>query len=350
MRIQPPSSLPFLFLLSCSGGADPRVDAEATIDPGQAFAIVDGELAGVRVEVPLAASAVPVHITATRALAAAVPGFRFAGRAVALASATPFVAPVHVTIPFPAATASGNELVVLQRGADEELVEIAPAVIDPVAGLATFDTLTLGTCWLAERLFLGTGTEEFLPVQDGDAWVFENGLSMAMTMAIGEPNVPFAYSLALRGPLEELSFYVERHWSGTTELLGTTSMAGMGWQRLHERRRFLPARVTLGRTVADDFVADVYEPRGATVPTGQVVVSANLVAEQPTRITTPVGDYTDLLKVRFAWSDVRPDGSIASTTGVVITFARFVGPVEVEAFGQRGALIGGIVGGLPIGP
>lgn len=338
-----------LLLLSCSSGSGTPVGAEATIEPGQAFEVLEGDLAGVRVEVPIEASAVPVHITASRTVAAAVPGFRYAGRAVSFGPPRPFAAPVVVTIPFSSGAASGNELVVLQRRDDGELVEIAPSAIDSVAGLATFHTLALGTCWAAERLFLGIGTEEYLPVQDGDAWVFENGLSMGMTMAIGEPNVPFAFRFTLRGPQDESTFYVDRHWSGTTELLGTTSPTGGGWQRLHERRRFLPGRLTLGRGVADDFVADVYEPFGATAPTGTAVVAAELAAEQPARISTPVGDYGDLLKVRFAWSDVRSDGSKAPPRELVVTFARYVGPVELEAFGQRGLLIGGIVGGVPIG-
>jgi hypothetical protein len=351
MRTAPAVVHPFLFLLlaSCSSGGGDPVDAEATVMPGEAFEVVEGDLAGVRVEIPLAASAEPVHVTVAKALAEAVPGFRYAGRALTLGPGRPFAAPLAVTIPFHAAASSGNELVVLQRCAGGGIVEIAPASIDPVAGLLTFHPRELGTCWAAERLFLGVGTEEFLPVQDGDSWVFENGLSMATTMALGEPNVPFAYRLRLQGQQDERTFYIDRHWSGTTELLGTTASTGAGWQRLHERRRLLPGRVTLDRTVVDDFVADVYEPYGATVPTAAAVVSSTLVAEQPTRISTPVGDYSDLLQVRFTWSDVRTDGSLVATQEVVVTFARYVGPVAVEAFGQRGALVGGIVGGVPIG-
>lgn len=354
MANTPLSSLFLLYssalLASCSSGSGASFEGEATIDPGQAFEVLDGDLAGVRVEIPATATDAPVHVTVARAIATSVPGFRYAGRAVALGPGRRFGAPLVVTIPFSASAASGNELVVLQRNGDGQVVEIEPAVVDPVLGLATFHTLALGTCWAAERLFLGVGTEEFLPVGDGDAWVFENGLSLGMTMATAEPNVPFAYRFTLRGPQDELTFYVDRHWSGTTELLGTTSPDGGGWQRLHERRRFLPGRVTLGQPVADDFSVDVYAPFGATAPTGSAVVAAELAAEQPLRVSTPVGDYGDLLRVRFRWSDVRPDGSLAAGRELDVTFARYVGPVEVEAFGQRGALIGGIVGGVPIGP
>lgn len=341
--------LPLLLLLSCSSGSSAPVEGEATIEPGQAFEILDGDLAGVRVEIPAAATETAVQVTVARAIASAVPGFRYAGRAVALGPGRRFGAPLVVTVPFSAAAASGNELVVLQRNGDGQIVEIAPAVVDPGLGLATFHTLELGTCWAAERLFLGFGTEEFLPVGDGDAWVFENGLWMGMTMAVGEPNLPFAYRFTLRGPADEVSFYVDRHWSGSTELLGTTSPVGGGWQQLHERRRFLPGRVTLAQDIVDHFVADVYAPFGATAPSGTAVVGAELVAEQPLRVSTPVGDYGDLLRTHFRWSEVRADGSLASSRDLCVTFARYVGPVEVEAFGQRGRLIGGMVGGVPIG-
>lgn len=344
--------LPFLLLLipACSSGStETPADAEATIQPGAKFEVTEGDLAGVAVDVPADAAPAPVRLTATRAFAEAVPGFRPRGLGVALAPATPFRLPVLVTIPFAAGSWSGSEFVILQRSASGELLEMPIGDLDTTRGLATFATLELGTCWVAERLFVGLGTEEFLTINDGDRWEFAEDVSLTTTMEFGEPNLPFTNRLQLATPTDELAWYIDRHWSGMTELLGSTTTRGTGWQRLHDRERLLPGRVTLGQPTVTTFVADAYEPRGATTATGRVVTRIRVVADQPTRLVTPVDTYTDLLRLVLTFDEFEVTGARRSSRTLAITFQRYFGPVAIEIDGTRHLLTGGVVNGLPIG-
>ena len=343
-----------LFLLvACngSGGGGGSPAAEATIAPtGGELVVTDGPLAGLKVEIPADAVAAPVRITAGRTFAAAVPGFQVSGRAVTLGPLQQFRAPVHVTLPFDASTQSGNELVVMLRDGTGRIVEIAPSAIDSEASIVEFDTLTLGTCWVAERLFLGVGTEEFLLLQDGDVWEFENGLSMALTMEFEEPNfASYVYKLRLTGPDDDLSFYLDRHWSGTTELLGTSSSDGNGWQQLHERRRWMPARMTVGRPVVDTFVREDYTPLGTDTPTRTGTTTVELLAEHGDAVETPAETFDDVITLHFRTRDLDASGPAQSERELAITFARYTGPIAIEAFGQTGKLVRANVGGLPIG-
>jgi hypothetical protein len=343
----------FLLLLSaCSGsGGGSSPAASATIAPaGGMFEITDGKLARVKVEIPAGAVTAPVHITANEAFQQAHAGFKAIGRAVTLTSDTPFLLPVRVSLPVEPSKLSSNETVVLQRTNTGEILEIHPDEIESTLGIISFDTMSLSTFWVAERLFLGVGSEEFWTLMGGDEWVFEHGLSMSMTMEFSEPNLStYAYKLHIEGPNGDLGLYLDRHWSGTTELLGTYSNVGNGFQNLNERRRLLPGRVTVGQPVVDSYQYDSYTPFGAAAATGAGVATLDVVATNPARLVTPVDTYNDLLEMRFTAKQYSPTGTLLDSTEYAITFSRYFGPVKLEAFGRSGGLVSGIVGGVPIG-
>lgn len=343
----------FLLLLSaCSGGGGGSSPAaSATIAPaGGMFEITDGKLARVKVEIPAGAITAPVLITAKEAFQQAHPGFKAIGRAVTLAPDTPFRLPVRVSLPVEPSRLSSNETVVLQRTATGDILEVHPDEIEATLGIVSFDTMSLSTFWVAERLFLGVGSEEFWTLMGGDEWVFENGLSMSMTMEFAEPNItPYAYKLHIEGPNGELGLYLDRHWSGTTELLGTYSNVGNGFQNLNERRRLLPGRVTIGQPVVDSYTYNSFTPFGATVATGTGVATLDVIAANPAQLVTPVDTYNDLLEMRFVSVQYSPTGAQLDSTEFAITFSRYFGPVKLEAFGRSGGLVSGIVGGVPVG-
>ena len=339
-------------LAACSGSGDAATTAAATIEAkGGVFEVTEGRLAGVRVEIPPRAVDHPVRVTAEEAFSVAHPGFRAISRAVRLAPDVAFRMPILVTLPFPPAALSSNETVILQRSASGTIVEHAPTLIDP-AGRASFTTLSLSTFWVAERLFLGVGTEEFLPIEDGNTWTFENGLAATMTMAFTEPNFGGypVYRLQLDGPHQSLGFYVERHWSGTTNVLGCWSTDGNGFQQLHDPARFLPARCTLGQGLLDAFGFTAYTPFGATEPSHTGTTVVHLRPSQPARLVTPLREFEDLLRIDVEISHWTLAGQPSGSTTLGLVFARYVGLVRVEAFGLAGDLVSGMVGGTPIGP
>lgn len=354
LRALPLPLLPlFLLVLSaCNGGGGGAApSASATIAPaGGMFEITDGKLARVKVVIPAGAVRAPVRVIANEAFQQAHPGFKAIGRAVTLAPDTPFLLPVRVSLPVEPSRLSSNETVVLQRTSTGEILEIHPDEIDPTLGIASFDTMSLSTFWVAERLFLGVGSEEFWTLMDGDQWVFEHGLSMSMTMEFSEPNLStYAYKLHIEGPNGDLGLYLDRHWSGTTELLGTYSNIGNGFQNLNERRRLLPGRVTVGQPVVDSYTYDSYTPFGAAAATGTGVATLDVIAANPAQLVTPVDTYNDLLEMRFVANQYSPTGTPLGSTEFAITFSRYFGPVKLEAFGRSGGLVSGIVGGVPIG-
>jgi len=347
----------FLLLLlvfaGCSGGGgDEAPVAAATIAPdGGAFEITAGKLAGVRVEIPAGAVLQPVRVTAAEARPSAHPGFRSISRAVHLRPDTAFLLPVLVTLPFPAAALSSNETVILQRSPTGAIVELAPDIVDP-AGLATFAVRSLSTVWVAERLFLGVATEEFLSLEDGNTWTFENGLAATITMAFTEPNfggLP-VWRLQLDGPQQSLGLYLERHWSGATNLLGICSTDGNGFQQLHDAALLLPGHCTIGQGMLDAFPFTSYEPFGTETAANTGTTVVHLLPRLPTSLLTPVGEYTDLLRFEVVMTHWAPNGQAIGSTTLGLTFARYVGLVAVEAFGLAGELTGGMVGGVPIGP
>jgi hypothetical protein len=338
---------------ACSGsGADSSSLAAATIDPsGGVFEVTEGRLAGVKVEIPPGAIAQPVRVTADAAFSVAHPGFRAIGRAVRLGPDVAFLRPVIVTLPFPREALSSNEPVILQRTNSGTIVELPPTSIDP-NGRATFHTLSLSTCWVGERLFLGVGTEEFLPFEDGNTWNFTNGLSATISMAIGEPNFGGfpVFRLQFDGPDHRLGFYVERHWSGATNVLGSYTTDGGGFQQRHDAARLLPAHCTLGQGMLDAFGFTTYAPYGSTRPVLTGVTVVHQLPSLPAPLMTAVREYEDLLRIDVELTQWSPAGQLEGSTTLGLVFARFVGLVRVEAFGLAGDLVSGTVGGAPIVP
>ena len=340
-----------LGLAACSGAGNDSTAAAAMIEPsGGVFEITEGLLAGVRVEIPPGAIDSPLRVTAQPAFGIANPGFRSISRTVRLGPDVAFRLPVRVTLPFPPAALSSNETVILQRTRSGTIVELEPTSIDPI-GRATFETLSLTTCWIAERLFLGVGTEEFLPFEDGNTWNFENGLSATITMAIGEPNfLGLAYRLQFDGPDRSFGVYVERHWSGATHVHGAFSTDGNGFQHRHDAQRLLPARCTIGQGMLDAYGFTAYAPFGSTTQSHTGTTVVHLLPSLPGPLETPVREYADILRLDLELTHWTPAGQLSGSTRLGLVFARFVGLVRVEAFGLAGNLVGGTVGGVPIGP
>ncbi|MDO8349119.1 MAG: hypothetical protein Q7T30_02705, partial [Planctomycetota bacterium] len=157
------------------------------------------------------------------------------------------------------------------------------------------------------------------------------------------------FRLQLDGPQQSLGFYVERHWSGNTNLLGTYSTDGNGYQLLHDPARLLPARCTIGQGMLQAFPFTIYTPFGSEDPAEDGTTVVHILPELPGPLVTPVAEYEDLLRFRIEMTHWTPTGQANGSTTLGLTFARYLGLVDLEAFGVRGKLTGGMVGGTPIG-
>jgi hypothetical protein len=315
---------------------------------GGTLAVTDGDYAGLSLVVPPGALDGPTTVSIARGFATAVPGYLPAGRPAVLGPAgLTFRLPVRLTLPF---SPQGGEAVVLRQGTDGRIVELGPADSDGL-GLVAVDTVTLSTVWAAERAFDGLATAGFLPLDDGNVWEFEGGLTVTVVTSTTEPNIrgTLVWRLLFETADQNLGFYLMPSPDGSIEVVGELSTAGVGdFQQLHDPTTFLPRQVTLGQVAEAGYEYTDYEPFGAITSIGDGTAVTGLRTAKPSMIDTPAGMFGDLLE--WEWNGVftRADGAVR-TLALTVTFARDTGPVAVDVFDAGWLLTGGTVSGQPIG-
>ena len=358
-----------LWFAACSGGGGGSVASVGIADQrigaaGGVLEVATGDLAGLRIEVPPGATSEPMQVRVAQSIARVQPGFSNLSRAMLISpNDRSFDLPVDVTLPFDAGRQS-RPAVVLALQPDGRVVEVAGAM-EPDTGLIQFQTLSFPAFyWVAERL-LGwvdtnpTGifgsTPGYLPLNDGDAWTFGEGIVVTMTSADAEPNLggSGAYRLVVESPDQNLGLYLQRQDMppfvyGPTKTIGQFSTnGGADYQQLHEANLFLPAEITMGQDLAAVVPALVFSPYGATAPTAQATAALRVAPRVAAPVETPVGRFADVIRIEWSMQSLAPGGELRQAQ-IALVLARGVGPVALEAFGVTSVLQSGVVAGSPI--
>ncbi len=358
-----------LWFAACSGGGGGSVASVGIADQrigaaGGVLEVATGDLAGLRIEVPPGATSEPMQVRVAQSIARVQPGFSNLSRAMLISpNDRSFDLPVDVTLPFDAGRQS-RPAVVLALQPDGRVVEVAGAM-EPDTGLIQFQTLSFPAFyWVAERL-LGwvdtnpTGifgsTPGYIPLNDGDAWTFGEGIVVTMTSADAEPNLggSGAYRLVVESPDQNLGLYLQRQDMppfvyGPTKTIGQFSTnGGADYQQLHEPNLFLPAEVTMGQDLAAVLPALVFSPFGSDVPSGQATAALRMAPRVSAPVATAVGRFADVIRVEWSMQSLTPSGQLREAQ-VALVLARGVGPVAIEAFGAVGALQSGVVAGSAV--
>ena len=356
-----------LALAACSnggGGGQPAVGSQQVGVAGGVLDITTGELAGLRVEIPAGAAPGPVQITAGEDFGFIQPGFSNLSRGIVLGPGSmAFDRAVTVTLPFDSNRQS-RPVVVLAREASGRVLEVA-GVTEPDTGRAQFQTLSFPARYMVAERLLGwvntnpTGlfgsTPGMLPLQQGNRWNFTNGLVAHLERTSQEPNLQGAdvFKFTVESAHENLGFYLRRVDAppfayGPTETIGEFSTnGGTDYQQLHEPSLFLPAEVTLGQRLIAVQSAIVFEPYGSTGASSAGTEALQLLPQGANPVVTSVGRFQDVIQVTWQMNCLSTNGSERAGS-VVLTLARGVGPVAIEAFGLRGVLSNGTVNNAPI--
>ena len=81
----------------------------------------------------------------------------------------------------------------------------------------------------------------------------------------------------------------------------------------------------------------------------QTAVADIFITKPAGAVITPAGEFTDLVRFEIV-TRVSRDFGAAREERLVMTLARDVGPVAIEAFGVRAGLVRAVVGGEEIPP
>lgn len=346
--------LAFLLLALCGcgsggGSGDPAQLTTMVNADGGAVTVGSGPLAGVVVQIPPGALDRPTRLTVDETRAEARPGYRTISRGVAVGpTECQLRLPATVTLPVEERLLTGNEVLLLLRLPDGSLRELSPATV--ADGAVTAATAAFGVFWVGERMFDGYSTEGFLPLDDGNEWQFDSGLTLTTAWSFEEPNMqnPFLVRLRLQGEGLDLGWYLQQSPTGSYDLIGEFSeVAGAGHQYLHAPTVLLPLRVTMGQEALAAYHFTGYQPFGSTEPAFEGAAFVRRRADQPSRMATPLGVFDDLLRLRIRTTLVLAEGATRDTV-LVLTLARNVGPVALELDGVDGLLAAATVGGAPL--
>lgn len=345
-----------VFGVACHGssGGPPPAGAMTIGAAGATLAISAGPLAGVSLAIPPGALGRATSVKIVAARARSHPGFRSIGpAAVVTPEDVSFSLPVLVTLPYDSEVPATNDIVILAQRASGEIVELGPTTVDTEARLATVGAASFAMFWVAERLFGGVPVVRYLPLHDGDRWDFDTGLRITAFLSPDEPNLDGlpVFRLQFDTGQEHRGFYVQRDAIisvTATELLGEFGSDSGSYQQLDERAAFLPARATIGQPIEAMYALVGYTPYGAATPTysGAAVVETRV--EVAPDVTTPIGTFTDVLRISVRTTVNETSGRRRETTQVW-TLAYDVGPVLVEGYGDAARLVRGFVGGESIG-
>jgi len=347
---------------SNGGGAPVEVRAVAIDQGGGTIEVSEGLLEGLSLTIPPGSFEDPTLVTLLEGFAVLTPGFRnVSAGAIFTPDMTPLVGEPTLTMPINSAATRLNEATILFLEGNR-IIEVAPVTVDSMAETVTGTVPALATFWVGERYLGGFITErdgssasrDFLPLNDGDVWNFDNGITITTEATSTEPNLNGAnvFKFTIATAEESLGFYLQRSTTNTapdaTRLLGYFSNTdGATFQRIHAERFLLPARVTIGQLIRSVYPVTLYRPFGSTNPTA---VEQSVFELLPTRgdiVVTPVATFEDRLRMDYT-IELTDDLDEVTTIRVGITFAAGAGPIAVTVFGLEALLQSGTVGGSPV--
>jgi hypothetical protein len=348
----------FVVLVACDGGGGGRraaAESVARIDhTGGLVSITAGPLRGLTIEVPAGAVQDPIEITVGDSFATAHPGTRPLARAAELSPLdVEFALPVRVTLPFDAASQSGNEIAVLARDAYGTIEEWVPTSIGE--GTVTLEVARLSGLWPAERLFGGYATVAFTPVEPDNHWVLDNGITVRMAISAEEPNLEGidVYRLVFDAEAPaatqgDFGLYFVLTEMGALAARGDFIDTGAAsYQRLHAPGLLVPAAVTIGQPMVATHAVARTEPFGfiGTKPDG--LAQTRLTVRIPEPVATPLGTFANVCTVRLDTMFLNAAGE-RTERWLEFTLAGGVGFVAVRDARGEGRLVSGVVGGRAI--
>ena len=254
-----------LFLLalgvSCSsgGGGSPVEVVAITLDQGGGtIQVTEGDLEGASLTVPPGGVTESTVVRVLQGFALSHPGFRPVSRGVIFEPGMALNGEPALTLPIASNAVSVPDVVILHIDGSD-VFELGDGTINLATEQVTATIPEFGTYYAGERLFNGYVTEldgsrsdeDFLPLNDGDTWQFDSGITVSMEETSSEPNLGGAnvFKLTFATADESLGFYLQRAATNTgpdpTQMVGFFSTTdGASFQRTHAPRSLLPAKVT----------------------------------------------------------------------------------------------------------
>jgi hypothetical protein len=345
---------------ACSGrgGGSAPVIAQMTVDAsGGTLAVATGNLARMQVEIPPGALAAPTLVTIVEDRPIARPGYLIVSRAARIEpSDLRALVPIRVTMP--QTSQFDTHVIAMLNERHGHVVQLDPTVAVTAGDKsATAPTTGFGTFWVGEifdgnlRTSSPSTCTGYLPMQTGNTWTFDNGLTITLEETTSEPN--FAgmpvFRFLCASAQQDFGFYLHPVTQLTGELsaidwLGVFSTTGAGFQQQQDPTFFLPLQVVAGQSVDSSYGLVGHEPYGAAAVTYGGVAVTRVTPRHGAAITTAAGEFTDLLHLDFATTTLRTTG-MQPDSSMQLVLARGIGPVVVNVFGVRGTLLSATVCG-----
>jgi hypothetical protein len=354
-RCSPTAPLALLLVLvtGCSGNSGDPIVATGVIGPGGgSITVSDGDLAGTELVIPAGAVDQDYEVNIASGQISKVEGALPVGPPVLVQPAKlELILPGTLTIPFdPASIPTGtpdSELRAGYRDGAGRVSFVELLSIDPVNGLARIEIEALGSWWIAVPDVLVTA--DYLPLNDGDTYRFDNDVILTIARTTNEPN--------LQGrAVVKLTFTTRTgadgyYWDDSSglELLGRFFVPDTQ-EVLDSSARLLAERELIGTTRASTYTFLGFVPFGSTFVDYSGIAITDTRPEQRTQVDVPAGRFNDCVIVSFdTLFRLTPPGE--GSESLRMWLARDVGPVQVQFDGNpvlrlRSAAVGNRVIGV----
>jgi hypothetical protein len=296
------ASMLFLLAAGCGNSAPLPIASLGVGSAGGTVAVGSGALAGTSLAIPPDALTDMVMVAIDGGRASSVSGYAIVGPAALFSPAgLAFAVPATATLVFdplslPPGTAT-SDLVVKRRDLQGRVTDLAPGSVDATAGRVTVAVAELATLWVAVASPLGLELADYLPLVSGDSYEFEDGLLILIDQTVGPPNLAGVQVTRLRFllPGVELGTYLLPRLDGSVDRVGSFSIDRDVQEVQDFVTPWLPARGLVGASVAGETAFTFFEPFGSTVPSGRGVFTTSTTLVAQTRVSTPVGEFDDVL-------------------------------------------------------
>ncbi|MHC5066104.1 MAG: hypothetical protein ACYTG5_19255 [Planctomycetota bacterium] len=349
----------FALLASCRGDSGSSAGEGAIGPAGGVVTVTTGPLTGTILSVPPGALFKPIYIEVNQASEPEVDGFENIGPGTnfsptglsldELAAATLVFEPARLPV-----IESPGEVMVIRQSSQGRRTFLTPRSVDMDAGVVVVDIDSLSTYWVAvQTQSVGFILSNYLPLLDGDSYVYDNGFALLVENSFSEPNLEGLLVSALSFVRDGggFGYYLSREFAKTF-YLGGFDVLGAFQEVVLFPLLFLDATGFVGEAFADTGLLAVFEPLAAPIPSGEVEVRTLVRIESSGSLPTVLGRFSDVLEVSVRVEREDSFGNVSETLDV-FWLARGVGPVQISLDGVVdgiGSLVAGVVDGLPIIP
>lgn len=344
---------------SCRGDSGSPAGAKEIGPGGGVVAVTAGNLAGTILSVPPGAFDRSYYVKVAEATPPEIDGFEILG------PGTNF-SPTGVAMDIDAAATlvfdpdlltemeSAGEIMVIRQTSQGRRIHLTPRTVDADAGLVVVDIDLMATYWVARQSqTIGFILAEYLPLHNGDRYVYDNDMALLVNNTLSEPNLEgrLVSTLSFVRDGSGFGFYLTRQFAETF-FLGNFDVTGAFQEVADSPLLFLGSTGVVGSSYTDLGSLLIFSPTASTQPLERITVRTAVTIESSGSLPTVLGRFSDVLEIAVRIEREDRDGNITETMDR-FWLARDVGPVQLRLDGVVdgiGSLVDGLVGGLPVLP